>query len=187
MRFIEILVNSMGGIFDNTRPAPLYPGKAGKSSFWMRNSWFCWASGTPKPCFLKEPRNTTTRVREHDMKWKYFFENFFYIMYTNFKRFSAKLTTELSLSATSRTRTACQLREIIIDVKKWTVVGVITEHHIVNWLKMVLRKLAATSMVGIPQHRHDLRSCTIQILQSDFNYIYTQKLLLYCMFTYIIL
>ena len=35
---------------------PLNPGKAGKSSFWMLNSWFCWTMGlTPRPCFRKEP------------------------------------------------------------------------------------------------------------------------------------
>ena len=127
----------------------------------MLNSWCCWTIGTPKPCFLKEPRKGTTRVcmREQNMKWEYVFKYFFYIKYTNFNRCSDRLATQLSLRATSRTRTTCQLGEIVIDVKQRTVVRVITEHHIVN---MVLRELATTSMVGVPQHRHELRSCTIK-------------------------
>jgi hypothetical protein len=35
--------------------SPLKPGKAGKSSFCIVNSWFCWTMAfTETPCFLKE-------------------------------------------------------------------------------------------------------------------------------------
>jgi len=37
---------------------PLNPGKAGKSSFWMLNSWLCWTMGLPPiPGFRSEPAN----------------------------------------------------------------------------------------------------------------------------------
>lgn len=37
---------------------PLYPGKAGKSSFCMLNSWFCWRN--PTPCLRVNPARQTT-------------------------------------------------------------------------------------------------------------------------------